>query len=288
MSAPILQPHSHTALGAAAPAYAWAGVVGADLTTLHAVGVRSDDERGRYGESVLVELLGGRLAVRRRLPFVARAVGGTGERPLLVDELDRLWRVTNEAEGIADDVVDLCGPWARRRDGRVICINDDDKTPRVLAEGVTALGDGFIATDDCLWRIDGDGLQRVCAWDAPAPVHAGATWGPELAVVAARTCYVLRSGPSSPLLRAYELPAAVTCLARAPGRWLLGSPAKGLYALDDDDDRVRLIRPSLRAHQLVRLAGGLVAVSRLMLSTSDDGRDWLGRDLSSIVRTLHP
>jgi hypothetical protein len=287
MSGPILEPPGSATLGASAPAYAWAGVVVDRRGTLSAVGVRSDDEKGRQGESVLVELLPGRHVVRQRLPFVVRAVGGTGERPLVLDERDRLWRLARTPEKIADDIVDVCGAFSRQRDGRVVRI-DDDEGPRVVAEHATAIGDGLIATETDIWRVDGNDLQRVWAWAGPTPVHAGATWGPEVAVVAGLTCTVLPSGPSSTRRRMVTLPAVATCLARAPGRWLLGSPKNGLYALDDDDDDVRLVRPSLRAHQLVRTADGVVAVSRLMLSVSDDGRDWVGRDLSSIVRALHP
>ena len=64
----------------------------------------------------------------------------------------------------------------------------------------------------------------------------------------------------------------------------LGSPSAGLFTLDDDDHRVSLWRPSLRAHQVLRLHDGIVAVSDLIVATSDDGADIVSRDLTGFMR----
>jgi hypothetical protein len=284
MRAPVVHTPGHSPHGAGA--YAWAGVVGPRLAELQAVGTRSDGESRRLGESVLVELSPGKVTPRLRLPIVVRAVGGTAPAPLLLDEEDRLWRVTSDAQQVAEGIVDVCGSLALGRDGRVVVVDGGDGEPRLVAERVTAVGDGLIATVDGLWPIEAHVRQPLLDWTPPAPVTAVARRGHEVAVVVGRTCFVLQLGGASLRMRAAQLPVAVTCLARAPGRWLLGSPTSGLYAIDDDDDDVCLIRPSLRAHQLHGVDDGVVAVARLYVGSSDDGREWLARDLSAIARVL--
>jgi hypothetical protein len=51
-----------------------------------------------------------------------------------------------------------------------------------------------------------------------------------------------------------------------------------------EDGVVMPKKPSLRAHSLVARHGTLVAASDLFIATSDDGLDFLTRDLAPFVR----
>lgn len=285
MSAPVGHHTSHTALRAGAVAHRWAGVVGEHADALCAVGVRCDEDDRRVGESLVVELGPGRLTPRARLPFVVEGVAGTARMPLLRDAHGVLWRLDGDTPvHVLDGVVAIHADLALTRDGRVIAVATDG-TLRELTVGVRGLGDGVIVVDDGLLLIDHGVVGRKVAWTPPSTVTACHRRGDAIAVAGDDRLFVLDAGGASPLVRAVPGPALVHCLARAPDRWLLGCTVGGLLALEDGDDAIAVKRPSLRAHQLVRLGdGGFAAVSDLFIAISDDGVDWLGRDLAGLVR----
>lgn len=285
MSAPVDHHTSHTALRAGAVAHRWAGVVGDHADALCAVGVRCDEDDRRVGESLVMELEPGRATPRVRLPFVVEGVAGTTRMPLLRDAHGALWCLDGDTPvHVLDDVIAIHGDLALTGDGRVVAITTDG-THREMAAGVRVLGDGVIVGDDGLLLIDHGVIGQKVTWTPPATVGVCHRRGDAIAVAGDGRLFVLDAGGATPLVRAVPGPALVHCLARAPDRWLLGSTVGGLLALEDDDDAIAVKRPSLRAHQLVRLGdGGFAAVSDLFIATSDDGIDWLGRDLTSVVR----
>lgn len=283
MSAPVGPRTSHTALRAGAVAHRWAGVTGTDVDVLCAVGVRSDEEDRRVGESIVLDLARGRVTTRTRLPFAVMAVGGTASAPLFLDGHGGLWRLDGDTpQQRLDHVVRVVGGLALTDDGRVVAV--DGAADRVLATGARGLGDGLIVVDDGVLLVDDGVVGRRIAWTPPATVTACHRDGDAIAVYGDQRLFVLDATRPEPLVRSVPGPAVAHCVARAPGRWLLGCSVGGLLALDDDDDALRVRRPSLRAHQILRIGSGFAAVSDLLIATSDDGVDWLGRDLTSVVR----
>ncbi len=287
MSAPVGPHTSHTALRAGAVAHRWAGVVGEHVETLCAVGVRCDEEDRSIGESIVLELGHGRITARTRVPFAVRAVAGTARSPLLLDERAGLWRLDGDApRQVLDEVIAVHGTLALTRDRRVVGLDGD--APRVLATDARGLGDGVIVVDDGLWFVDHGHLGRKVAWAPPTMVTACHRRDNTIAVAGDQQLFVLDAGRASPVVRTLPTRAVVHCLARAADRWLLGCTTSGLAALEDDDDAIAVKRPSLRAHQILRFDDGHAAVSDLLVATSDDGVDWLGRDLTSVVRHFQP
>lgn len=288
MSAPVGPRTSHIALRAGAVAHRWAGVTGDHLDALCAVGVRCDEEDRSIGEAIVLDLGRGRITTRARLPFAVRAVGGTRQAPLLLDEGGGLWRLDGETpRHLLDEVVQVHGTVARTRDGRVVTIDGD--ATRVLATDARGLGEGVIVTGDGLLLIDDGVPGRRSTWTPPSTVTAVHRRGDDVGVCGDRQLFILDTSRARSLVRTVPGPQVVDCLGRASDRWLLGCRVGGLLALEDGHDAIVVQRPSLRAHQIVRLGdGGFAAVSDLQVATSDDGVDWLGRDLSSVVRHFQP
>jgi len=292
----------------------YAGATGTSISQLRVVGVRCDDEDHAVGDATVLAMGPGRAEVIARLPFTVVAVGHSGAAVLCLDTHGQLWRImAGRVDAIdgAIGVVQLVGAFARQQDGTVLRIgagvddNDDDDTNdnddgglQVVARQVRAIGqadnEGIVGIEVDQGRgAGGDGLVAVCrdrsgtehARMALPPIEGAidvvAADGGELGIVAGRTLVLGQRATGE--VRRLRLEHDVTCLARLAQRWFLGSKA-GLFTLDDDDDRVRLWRPSLRAHQVLRVADGIVVVTDLFVATSDDGIDIVSRDLSSFVR----
>jgi hypothetical protein len=66
------------------------------------------------------------------------------------------------------------------------------------------------------------------------------------------------------------------------GQAFIGSRTGGLLVVGDG--AVRALRPSLRARALHVSCGQLVVVSDLLLGVTDDGADFVSRDLAGYVR----
>lgn len=285
MSAPVAARTSNSALRAGAVAHRWGGVVGDSITTFLAVGVRCDDEDRTIGDALVVELGPGWIKARAPLPFAVKSVAGSVTAPLFLDEHGGLWSLgeNNAPVKRIDDVTAIAGPLALLRDGVVVVVSSAGE--RVVATSARGIAPGLIVGADSLDLTDDDGgVTRSLPFSAAGDVAACHRHGHDIAVVIGRTVHLIDAATGD--VRACAVPTVAGCVARARDRWVLGSAQGGLFALDDDDDRVRPFRPSLRAHQIVRVGDGLVAVSDLAIATSDDGHEWLGRDLASFVRLV--
>jgi hypothetical protein len=297
VSAPLSAQTSRTAIRAGSVTHRYAGATGTSINSLHVIGVRCDDEDHAVGDAAVLAMGPGRAALVARLPFTVVAVGHSARAVLGLDTHGQLWRIVDgrvDAIDGADGVVQVVGAFVRRTDDTVWRV-DDDGALQPVAQHVRAMGqadnEGIVGLQ--LDEAAGTGLMAVCR-DRRGDEHARmalppidgtitviAADGGELGIVAGRTLVLGQRATGE--VRRLRLDGDVTCLARLAQRWFLGSKA-GLFTLDDDDDRVRLWRPSLRAHQLLRVADGLVLVTDLFVATSDDGIDVASRDLSSFVR----
>jgi hypothetical protein len=74
----------------------------------------------------------------------------------------------------------------------------------------------------------------------------------------------------------------VDAVATFCGRQFVGSRLTGLWVIEDGV--VTKLRPSVRAHHIETRSGLLVAAAPLCMATSDDGVDFLTRDLAPFVR----
>ncbi len=86
----------------------------------------------------------------------------------------------------------------------------------------------------------------------------------------------------APITPPAHAPKNTRCMGKIGARTLYGTPT-GLFAQDGDDD-VTIFRPSLRAHHITPIDGGLAIVSDLFIAVTDDGIDLLIRDLAAFVR----
>lgn len=274
---------STAALRPSTLAHRWGGVVGDGIGALCAVGVRCDEADREKGQSLVVDVRPGRLSPRVPLPFTVRSVGGTATDPLFVDEADRaLWGLEGGAPvKRLDGVVAIDGPLVLDRDG--VVHRAEGHTLRPIARGARGVADGVIVGDDTLTLLHDDGrLGDTLPFVAPGVVRAVHRRGPQVGVYVDQTLHTLDL--DSGARRAFLGPAEAHCLARGTDRWFIGCTVGGLLTLDDGDDRIRVFRPSLRAHQIARVQDGFVAVSDLTIAVSDDGHEWLGRDLAGLVR----
>jgi hypothetical protein len=304
VSASLASKQSRSVLRAGSLTHRYAGATGTSITKLLVVGVRCDDDDPSIGDATLFTMRPGRADAVARIPFPVVSLGSSGDAVLLLDGHGRLWRTdsaavdaTAKAVSVVDeagpDVVQVVGPWVRRRDGTVVRV-DDAGAVVAITTGARVIGQadhGVVVAVEALSSgglvavgRDGVGVEQ---WRITLPVVdddvvAVAVDGGAVGLVAGRTLMV---GPQATgEFRRLPLVADVVSLARLGTRWVLGSPSAGLFTLDDDDDRVTLWRPSLRAHQVLRLHDGIVAVSDLFVATSDDGIDLVSRDLTGFMR----
>jgi hypothetical protein len=289
VSAPVGPRSSHSTLRAGCVANRWAGVIVGTDGAVCAVGVRCDDEDRRVGEALIVDLGPGQIRARARLHFTVRAVAGTAAAPIVLDECGGLWRIDNDAAPVrlADGVHALVDRFALGENGVVLAV--DKNPPRRVAEGARHVGAGVMVVDGGVQlidrMIDDDTVLPLIPVALPPHVSACHRDGAHVAIAGDKTVTLLDLAAGT--ARTLHAPRRIQSLARSLDRWLLGSTSSGLHVLDDGDDVVRALRPSLRAHQLARFGdAGVVAVADLSISTTDDGVEWLGRDLAGLVRLM--
>lgn len=301
VSAPLASKKSRSVLRAGSLTHRYAGATGVSITNLLVVGVRCDDDDPSIGDATLFTMRPGRADAVARIPFPVVSVGSSGDAVLLLDGHGRLWRtdavgataIASAVDEAGPDVVQVVGSWVRRRDGTVVRV-DDAGGLVAISTGARVIGQADHGVVVAVESLSSGGLVAVgrdgvgvAQWRTTLPVVdddvvAVAADGDALAVVAGRMLVVGQRATGA--FRRLPLTADVVSLARLGTRWVLGSPSAGLFSLDDDDDRVSLWRPSLRAHQVLRLQDGIVAVSDLFVATSDDGADIVSRDLTGFMR----
>jgi len=295
VSAPVSPDTSRRASGSSVTTHRFAGAVAVGIDDVVVLGVRADDDDPRFGDSLLLRLRPGHVDVVASLPWPARAISALPDgRFLVVDAVDSLYVVDGHTAPV------LLRSGVRALHDGVILGHDGDVSraivargavfllPRGHVDGARVLGStttpGTIligAVDGSVVELDEQGQER---WRA-APLDASSTGAPVDAValvdgviaIAAGRC--LQVGP-----RRSVLPQPASSVARLGSRWFVGTTSSGLFVVDDDEDRVAALRPSLRAHQLVVVDDGLVVVSDLFVATSMDGVDFFSRDLSAFVR----
>lgn len=240
-----------------------------DVNDVYVAGVRYDDDDPLVGDSLLARLRPGRLEAVARFDGIVRAVA-KAQRGVVVLVGDTLKDTAGAVvkSGVADLTTTAGGALA-------LCGDDvvDVDTGGTVCRAKDAIGlrGGVVRTAHGVVALDGSVVVEG-AVDAAAVVDDRVAFarGKELVVGAAR----------------YPMPWPVQTIAAACGKVFVGSKLGGLGVVDVDEARVVPLRPSLRAHQLLPVAGGLVVVSDLLLATTDDGQDFISRDLTPMVRLV--
>ncbi len=242
------------------------------------LGVRFDDEDPSIGDTLALRLRPGRLDAVAALAGPARAIACCGDDVVFIDARGDLR--TLEGGRVLEDVIDLF------EDGEGASLSGSPPESRLLAlqgsgevvdvvtgaavlrvRGARSIRGGAVVTSDALYTLDG-----VKAHNGPVDVAASSghrlAWAKGRNLVVDGRPFVLRQ------------PAHALCFAF--GDCFVSSNISGLSVVDEHG--LRALRPSLRAHTLTVLNDGLLVVSDLMVATSEDGVDFISRDLASYVR----
>lgn len=252
------------------------------------LGVRSDDERPTVGDAMVLRLRPGSIEAIATLPAAGRTIAACDAGLLVVDVNDVLWSVRPDSEpaelrfGIRalsshGIVVDSDGGVWR-------CSSDGTQAFFGAVAGAQVLGPvaedrAIVGTiDGRVVEVDASGRQRELL-TLPTPITALSPSWPLVVASGKRVVVVDEAGAQ----QSFAVPHDVSSVCSWRGRVFIGSTVGGLYHVDDGV--VLALRPSLRAHQLLPLADGLIVVSDLFVATTealDD--DFLSRDLSAFVR----
>jgi hypothetical protein len=262
-------------------AHRFAGACARTLADVMVLGVRYDDDDHKVGDTLVVRVRPGKLEPVTSISGPARAIARHGDGVVVVD--DRGLLRTLEGDPLREHVLDLCedrehsssgGNRARllalHEDGAVVDVATGSEIVKVA--GARSIRGGCVVAAESVIGFDGlrlhEGVVDVAA-RAPDPVTAGRfAWSKGKNVVV----------DGRPFLLAH--PAHALCFAF--GSCFVGSQVNGLSVVDDAG--LRSLRPSLRAHALSLVDDGLLVVADLMLGTSDDGVDFVSRDLAAYVR----
>lgn len=253
----------------------------ADGDDVIAVGVRYDEDAPDDGTSLVVRLRPGHVDPLGHCDGVARALVLLDGVPHLLLADDRLVRLDGDAvvtvlEGVKDVAAHGSGAVVLDAAGKVMLLGATSAPLGAVSGGVRIASDGtrvVVATADGVFDVGG---KRVLDRGGSAVAVADN----RVAVVDGRDLVVSRDGLATAFSVAHELHS----VAVFAGRVFVGSRAAGLFVLVDGDDRVRPLRPSLRARTL-RVGGGrLLVASDLLMASSDDGEDFVSRDLAGFVR----
>jgi len=280
---PTKTPHRPRALG---NRYADAAVEGGELVV---VGVRFDEDDPDAGESVVVRLRPGRSEAVGRADGIARALVFVQGVAHVLLEGGRFARADDDRgvtvrDGVLDVVAHGDGVLLLGDDGVVRRASFDASTgTAVLTErGAAVTGPRRLASDH----------QRVVVLTGQSVVDdvgrtllarggaAVAVAGDVLAVIDGKELVVARGDT----VRVFSVAHELHSVAVFGDRIFVGSRAAGLFVLADSDDRVRPLRPSLRARALRVDAGRLVVAADLLVATSDDGDEFATRDLAGFIR----
>lgn len=251
-------------------AHRFASACARDLNDIFVVGVRFDDDEPGMGDSLVVRLRPGRVEAVAAISGIARTIGFCGNDVVVLDDGNALRNVNREV--VLDSVTDLYD------DGkRLLALRGDDvvdvatRATVARAPGAVSLRGGVVRTTRGVTDLDGNALVS-------GVVDIACQSGKSLAYVRGRTLTI--DGTT------LALPWNAHSLARVFNKWFIGSHQGGLAVVDDG--KVVPLRPSLRAHQLTLVGPpqktGLLIVSDLFVALSDDGVDFVSRDLAPFVR----
>lgn len=271
-------------------AHRWGPIAPVSSTEQLAVGIRFDEDEGAAVDSFLLRLSPGELQLVEHLPGLVAALTISragrafliGTDGVLVSEGRR--HAVSGAHALAplgDEVAVAAADrlWVASGDGSHVAPGLE-----LRARLITPIADGIVlATDEerLLWT-DGS-RQREVALPPGLRISAlGADDTGRIVVVAGRDVLF---GDLERVVPVAKAPFDVQCAAVYQGRVLLASRARGLFVwAPDQGDVVAPLKPSLRAHTLVVRAGQLAVASDLFCATSDDGVEFLTRDLARFMR----
>ena len=267
----------------------WGAASALRLDDIYAIGVHYDEDDAGQGGSLLVRLRPGRVEGVRPVAGHGRGVVVTPEGIYVVDGAGALhFGQNNQWRTIADGVVAVCG------DGPVLAITPDRLlrleqgrvdvvSTRGPLQAVAATAGRIAAADSAGLVIHGPSgnSEEVALPSGQGPVSA-IDIAADGELLVGRGGQLLRGNGHGLHVVGEAKGGPLRAVALFNGIGFAGSKVLGLFR--QDDEGFRCVRPSLRAHGLQRVNGGLLVVSDLLLSSSDDGMDFVGRDLGSYVR----
>lgn len=256
-------------------AHRFAGAAARSLDDIVAVGVRFDDDDPSFGESLAVRLRPGRIEPIAPISGPVKTVALLQRDVVVVDHRGVLKKVTGEA--LLEGVKDL------HDDGqRLLALQGDDvvdvasRATVARVKDAVSLKGGLVRAAHGVFDLDGVRVVDGAVDAVSRAVLSGG--GVDVAVARGKVLTVNN--------KQLPLPFVVQSLCKAAGRWFASSKQGGLVVVDLSEGAgvVRPLRPSLRAHQLTAVGDGLLVVSDLFVATSDDGVDFVSRDLAPYVR----
>lgn len=290
MGAPVSSEASRRATGTPVGVgrHHFASVCASTAQHLLVLGVRTDDERPTVGDAMVLRLRPGTIDAVAALPAAGRGIAACDAGLLVVDVNDVLWSVRPDADpvelrfgirAVANHgiVVDTDGGvWRCASDGTAQAWGT---VPGAQVIGPVAEDRAIVGTaDGRVVEVDACGRQRELL-SLGASISALSPSLPLVAAAGKRVVAIDEHGAQ----QAFTVPHDVSSVCSWRGRVFIGSTQGGLFHVDEGV--VQALRPSLRAHQLLPLADGLIVVSDLFVATTealDD--DFLSRDLSAFVR----
>jgi hypothetical protein len=271
--------------------YADACLVDGDIV---AMGVRYDEDDPVVGDSLVVRLRPGRAEALGHCSGIARSLAVVDGVPHVLRSDGQLLRLHNGAATLLrDGVLDLVAHGEQAltldADGVVALLGATPATALGRVDGATLLAsDGrrvVLATRDGVVTLDGDPTDgsttaRTASALTNGPPVALAVAGDVIAAVVESSLSIAQGTN----VRRFNVGHPLHSVACFAGRVFAGSRTAGLFVLVDGDDRVRPLRPSLRARSLRVSGGRLVVAADLLVAVSDEGDDFVSRDLAAFIR----
>ncbi|MDP2341346.1 MAG: hypothetical protein Q8O67_10330 [Deltaproteobacteria bacterium] len=252
-------------------AHRFAGACARSLADVTVLGVRYDDDDHKVGDTLVVRVRPGRLDPLASIGGPARAIACHPTEDVVVVVDDRGVLRSLDGTSLLTGVLDLCEDrvghrlLALQEDGAVVDVVTGQQLVQVA--GARSIRGGVVIAAEAVVGFDGSRLHEG-AVDVATASGARFAWSKGKNLVVDGRSFVLTQ------------PAHALCFAF--GECFVGSQVNGLSVVDEAG--LRSLRPSLRAHGLNVVDGGLLVVADLMLATSDDGVDFVSRDLAAYVR----
>jgi hypothetical protein len=258
------------------------------------LGIRYDEEDEAAAESFLVLLSPGRADIVDQIPGVAVAVAASSAGKVFVLDARGVVHVDGRKHRLAGPrtLVPFLGGVALAAADQIWLLDGQGEGvtpgPQLRARRLAACGPALLcATDDGRLIHAEGGVEREVEVRGGGQMAALALDEEgRIAAASGRTLLLGDKGGIAPVAAAPFEIHSVALHTRARGRRLFfSSRAHGLFALEEEEgNRVVPVKPSLRAHTLTVKDGVLVAASDLFVATSDDGVEFLTRDLAPFVR----